>query len=183
MKIQRLKTNKKIAIIILLILAILIGTATVYATSGSLFGWNPLNILTKDSPTNEQIETGQQIKENSLENNEGKGGSDQPVKPVTNEAGKQKIEVDIVSVNRVDATIKASVLVSTLDQNGTCTLVVTDKNNQTLYTTSVGTQAMPTTSTCKGFDIPTDNIPNDSYVLSVSYESGIMYGTAIYESK
>lgn len=183
MKIQRLKTNKKILIITIIAVALLAGTAAVYATTGSILGWNPLNIGQENNLPDEQSKAGQQIKENSIENNEGKGGSDQPVKPVTDEAGKQKIEVDIVSVNRVDSVIKASVLVSALDQDGQCVLSVKSTEGELLYSTTVGTQAMPTTSTCKGFDIPTDNIPTDSYTLTISYTSGTMYGDATYESK
>ena len=191
MKIQKNKQSNKRLVSLSVIVAVLliagIGSG-VYALSGSLFGWKPFTAQEKttsgDNPAStEQTDNGQGIKENSLENNDGQSGSDLPLAPTTDTSGKQKVEIDIVSVNRVESVLKISSLISALDQNGSCTITVTNSANTTLYTATVGTQAMSNTSTCKGFDIPGNNIQDGNFKITIDYKSGDMYGSAIYESK
>ena len=80
---MKLRQNKKIYKITLLIIAALlvlgVGTYTLYASTGSLFGWQPFEQTTQSNEDAQQS-TGQQIKEDSL-SNDGTLSTDTPAAP------------------------------------------------------------------------------------------------------
>lgn len=178
MKAQSQKTNKRSIILSLLTLLIIVGIgfASVYATTGSFLGWKPFNSESKVN--DEQIDNGKTIKENSVEN--GQSGSDAPIPPKDDGEGKRIVEVDIVSVNTVSNIVKVSTLISALDQEGTCKLTVTGTDGMVLYSTDTGVQPMSNTSTCKGFDIPS-NLLTSNYTIAILFTSGDLYGSSSYE--
>lgn len=184
---KRISGWRKISLAItgVLMLALIICTG-VYAFSGSLFGWNPFSNDSTQStsgnnpPSEEQVNGGASIKEDSLKSG-GASGSDQPVAPIVQEDGRQKVQLDITGVNRLGTVTRIGILISTLDQTGTCTLTVTSTAGVVLYSSSAGVQALSNTSTCKGFDIPNESLANTSYVIVVAFSSNDKYGTVSYE--
>lgn len=180
--------NRKLALVVAgIILAAIVASAGVYAISGSLFGWKPFTSNNSEPstsgnnpPSKEQVNSGASIKESSLKDG-GTSGSDQPATPVTQTDGRQLVQLDITGVNKLDTVTSVGVLISTLDQNGTCNITVTSTSGDILYSSSVGVQAMSNTSTCKGFDIPNSSLSSTKYSIVVSYSSSNKYGTASYE--
>lgn len=188
MKTQRNKNSKikttLIALIAIIFVVVIAGTG-VYALSGSLFGWKPftqeIESTRGDMPaSDEQIETGNSIKENSL-NNGGSSGSDQPQAPTEQPDGRQLVQVDITGVNKIESSTQVGVLISSLDSTGTCSIKVSAQNGTSLYTASSGVQAMSNTSTCQGFNIPNSAL-QDKYSIVVEFTSGAKYGTASYDN-
>jgi hypothetical protein len=145
-------------------------------TRNSIFGWTPFPKETQSSignkpPTSEQIKNGQTIKVQSVKGS-GTSGSDQPSAPVAQTNGSSQVQLTITSLTKSSSSLlKVSTLVSYLDQTGSCTLTLKDSNGAVIYTTSVGVQAMSSTSTCKGFDVPLSNLNPGSYVVYVAYTS------------
>ena len=167
---------------VLLLVAVI--SAVDYFKTGSLFGWNPFS--TKVQPTSgnnppspQQINNGSGIKATALDSGK-TSGSDQPAAPVAQADGRLLVQVDITSVNKINSITRVGVLISTLDQSGTCTITVTTKAGDTVYTASAGVQALPNSSTCKGFDIPNSNLPASGYTITISYVSDKKYGVAHY---
>lgn len=178
--------SKRILIIPLLIILLLTTLCVgVYASSGSIFGWKPFSQKSEstqgDNPaSDEQIETGNSIKEKSL-NNGGASGSDQPQAPTEQSDGKQLVQVDITNVYTIETSTKVSVLISAIDSTGVCTIKVSSQSGSLLYSSSSDVQAMSSTSTCKGFDLPNSLIQN-KYSITVDFTSGNKYGTATYDN-
>ena len=178
---QHKKTPYVIGSIISLIFTVLIVCGAVYALTGSLFGWNPK--ASEMSTQDQQKEAGSQIKENAAVSKDGVSGSDQPATPVKESSGKEKVELTVTSAMKVESTLKVSTLISALDTSGTCKITISDLNGTVLHTSTVGVQALSSTSTCKGFDIPASDIQEGNYKVTVTFESGAKYGLATYESK
>lgn len=174
-------TPKLIAIILIALLLVLAIPGIIYATTGSLFGWDPLNSEVKTDSSNnnpasqDQLDSGSSIKEQSVEN--GTSGSDQPSQPQTQQDGKKLVEMDIISINPIESIVRVSTMISILDQSGSCTLTVTSQDNSVVYSQTVGVQAQSNTSVCKGFDVPVANLVNgQKYAFKVSYSNGENYG-------
>lgn len=188
MLIKQSKSNwTKVALVIAgALVAVSILSAGIYALTGSIFGWDPLNGSPESSagnnpPSKEQVDSGSSIKENSIKTG-GSSGSDQPMAPTVQDDGRLQVQLDITGVNRLETVTRVGVLISALDQAGTCTITATSASGETLYSSSAGVQAMSNTSTCKGFDIPNSVLPNTGYVIVVNYSSNDRYGTVRHES-
>ena len=160
-----------------------------YALSGTLFGWHilgthdtPTSTSGNNPPSKEQIDSGSAIKENSLVNSGGSGGSDQPEPPASQQDGRKLVQVDITSVDNIGTATRVGVIISALDQLGTCSMKVSSSSGETLYTSSVGVQAMSSTSTCKGFDIPNSDLTDSHYSIVINYSNNDKYGVAHYEA-
>lgn len=181
MKIQHKK--KKVFIIALSIIAVIFMSSIVsYATTGTLFGWKfsneSIGVKTdgENPPSSEQLDNGVDIKEKSVKGN-GSSGSDQPVDPKVQEDGRKLVELSITSINRIESLVRVSVMISSLDNEGVCTLIIKNSSGTTIYSATAQTQAQSNTSTCKGFDIPKSSLPSGNYVFNISYLNDSNYGT------
>lgn len=178
-------SNKFIVGVLAVVILILAICAGVYASTGNIFGWNPIAKDVKSTEgsnpaSQEQIEAGNSIKDTSVKNG-GLSGSDQPQAPSPQSDGKQLVQVDITNVYKIENQTHVGVLISTIDSTGTCILTITSQTGSVLYTTSVGVQAMSNTSTCKGFDIPNSSL-QDKFKITVDFKSGVKYGVATHDS-
>ena len=133
-----------------------------------------------DEASEEQRSQGNEIKDNSV-NDEKLSGSDQPSDPVVDPNGKELVEVNITSVQKIDDAVRVNVLISNLDQSGSCDLKVTSLTGDILFTATSGVQALANTSTCKGFDIPSSSL-SKGYSITVIFSSGDKYGSTSYKS-
>ncbi len=125
--------------------------------------------------TSEQIEAGNSVKETTVEN-DGKpnsGGSDKPP-----EAG-AAIGVSITAANQNGNVVNIRALISELLNTGNCSLKLTKGATVVLKTAAV--QALSSTATCQGFDIPTSELSNGSWHLTLTVTSGDRTGTAEYD--
>lgn len=181
MKIKQKGTKKQriIKIIILIMLITILSGGTLgylFISGNSVLGWTPYpkqQSSSKDNnpPSTEQINNGQNIKDQSIKNS-GSSGSDQPLTPIPQTDGRNMVGLTITSIIKADASlIKISTLISYLDQSGSCSLVVKDSRASTMYSSTVGVQAMSSSSTCKGFDVPTTNLSPDTYTFNLKYTS------------
>jgi hypothetical protein len=182
---MKMRTNKKsnlIPIIAgLVIVGLLATSGIVYASTGLLFGWKLFTASTQDTTGNnpasdDQIENGKTTKEGSLMADDKISGSDQPNDPVEQPDGRSLVDVDIISVNPIESIVRVSVMVSSLNTDGTCTISIVNSANTVIYTSTVGTQPQSSTSVCKGFDIPANTFSPGSFKIKVAYSSGNKYG-------
>ncbi len=68
-------------------------------------------------------------------------------------------------------TLQVRALIQGVVNEGTCELRVT-RDSQTLFSESAAVQAGPSTSTCRGFDVPLGETSNGPLSVSISYVSG-----------
>jgi len=134
------------------------------------------NTVDYGPPTKEQEEGGNAITESSDPNNT---GSDRPTTPAEEENGKAVVGVTITSPEDQGGSniiqIRASIIAIT--GSGTCTLQLT-KNSVTV-TKQAGVQALPSSSTCKGFDIPASELSPGQWNAVLTFENDTSAGTAM----
>lgn len=183
MKIYTKKQKRFLPLIIggaAVVLLILASTVYVYALGGNLFGWKAsqeaqdtvteedLQQVINESPaTEEEIETGKQIKEDSVTTDE-----DDDSEAVSN------VSVIISSIQQSDQELKITALVQTVTNSGTCTLNLS--KGSTSITKEVGVQALSSTSTCRGFTLNRDDegITDGDWSIKVTFQNASKKGAA-----
>lgn len=129
--------------------------------------------------TSDQKKAGEATKQNSLESSkQNLSGSDQPPAPTPQPgSSKSSVEVTITAANQNNATLQIRTLISAVVNDGSCTLTLANNSGKNLtYTASV--QPLSTTSTCKGFDIPTSDLSPGSWSMTVVYNNDTLTGSA-----
>ncbi|MDB5165275.1 MAG: exported protein of unknown function [Candidatus Saccharibacteria bacterium] len=147
----------------------------VYVFDGDILGWNNHTATTQndkpstnlDKPTDEQIEAGNDIKEESI------GTKSDPVSQPG--SGKQSVEVIITAANQNSGMLQVRAQISGVVSIGQCILTMS-KAGQTV-TKTADTQGLASTSTCKGFDIPVSELSTGSWNANLTYENDTLSGT------
>lgn len=174
--IYRKKSVKKyyIGAMVLLILLTAAVFLYVYAFNGSFFGWKK-NQSDKDAsinyqpPTEEQKKAGDDIKQNS-------NNSDQPPAPTpVPGTNKSQIEMTITAANQNGSMFQLRSLIYAIAGDGTCTLTLS-KGGQ-VVTKTAEVQALASTSTCKGFDIPTSELSPGTWSAALKFENETLTAT------
>lgn len=177
---------KKIALSVLgvLVVAGIIAAAYVYLGHGTIFGWsaNPGPSQSHPDtkpPTKEQTQAGNTLKTDIV--NEDRAAQGKPPIPGTNSSSSStttnaQLDVTITAANQNGSVVNIRSLISTVTSNGTCTLTLT-KDTSTV-TKTAGIQPLANASTCKGFDIPTSELSQGTWHISLTISSGSKTGTA-----
>lgn len=176
--------NKKNVIIVsgvIIILLIAIPSLYLFVFKGKVFGWSPIvssaiPSTNYDKPTSDQINTGNNIKDQSTNNDDPNSvGSDRPTTPVI-ESGQTKatVPVTISAANQNDGVLQVRTLISAITSSGTCTITLTKDNKVVTRTSEV--QSLPSSATCKGFDVPVSDISTGEWQLKVTFENDTIKG-------
>lgn len=100
---------------------------------------------------------------------DGTVGNDQPATPATQADGRKKVDVLLSAANQNGATVQIRFDILTITNTGTCTLTLT--KDQSTVTKSASVQALPDSSTCKGFDIPTSELNPGTWQIKLHFEN------------
>lgn len=173
MKINKSKSKSPLKVIIVLavILAAVAGAALVYAytqhksenipgSAQSGVDYNP--------PSDEQKAAGDQQKEETINQtdngNQGSSGTG------------QDIGVSFTALNQSGDQLQIRTLIDTVSSTGVCTLTLV-KDGVTV-TKQSDIQAGPTSSTCKGFNVPLSELSPGSWQVTVQATIGSQKGSA-----
>lgn len=186
MKIKSSKNKfKKILIPIVIIMLAIIGSFVyVYAFNGSIFGWNNKSaesdkISTNyEKPTKEQKDAGDEAKKNTVEGEKpNSNNTDRPQSPTSpTDNGKSNTDVIFTAASQNGDLLQMRVLISAVENSGSCTLTLTNADRVITKTSEV--QAQSNTSTCKGFDVATNELSTGSWAARVVYTSPSSTGSA-----
>jgi hypothetical protein len=177
-QIKNKKTVKKFVIAIIAFALIIAGVLTyVYVFKGNFFGWKATQDSTKSNntidhgpATDEQKEAGNQVKSGSK--------SDTPPEPtIVPGSDKKSVQMVITAANQNGSTLQIRSLISAVVNTGACTLSLT-KAGQPTITKSASTQALSSTSTCQGFDVPTSELSVGTWHILIEYNSDTLIGSA-----
>lgn len=116
-------------------------------------------------PTNDEKTAGSSQKQETVNND--KNGNSTPA---------SNLSVTITAANQNGNTLNIRTLIATISSAGSCTLTLT-KNSQTVTKTS-GIQALAESSTCKGFDIPTNELSKGNWHIVIKVTTGNTSGQA-----
>lgn len=169
---------KKIIVTSGVIVILIAGALTyVYALHGNLFGWQS----TKTMPTtvDSQINYGPATPEQQQAGTAAKTGSgDTPATPTSTPGSMLKdVQVTITAANQNSSVLQIRVLIGAVENTGTCTLVLSH-SGQSSVTKTAGTQALSSSSTCQGFDVPTSEISAGTWQALITYSSSTLTGSA-----
>jgi hypothetical protein len=185
MKISQSKNIKK-PLIITTIAIVLIGIAGVGAASYYKVGFFAPKI--KDSinlsqPSDNEKEAALEIKKQSLEQSSGKvqtGSDPSPAPEVVEGSDKKSVHAEITAANQDESTLHVRVLIQSVVNSGRCTITMTSSSHNT-YTQSVDVQALPSSSTCKGFDIPVGQLGQGTWSITINFSNEDVVASAIKE--
>lgn len=174
---QNKKVSLKKPILISSIIIILIGFLCilyVYGLGGNLFGWSmsssskPGPIAAPSSPTltPKSTEPTQVVPTST----KASPGSDQPQTPTTQPDGSKVVSIAITSTNQTTSNYHIGVVIYSIQSSGTCILTLS-KQGSTTITQTVDVQALPSSSTCKGFDIPMPKLSTGDWQVSVTFNN------------
>lgn len=184
MRIKKRIIPKK-ALILGIIIAVLvvacIGTLVyLYKFNGSILGWRPnptkeQSDINYSPPTEAQKKAGDKVKQNTTNNDSPKpsteSGSELPA-PIPQSNGKGKVDITITDASQNGPTFRVRSEILAITNTGTCTLTLT-KSGQ-VVTKTAGVQALPSSSTCQGFDIPSNELSSGTWTLSLRFENNTL---------
>ena len=144
-----------------------------------------INSVDYDAPTDEQKQSGATIKEDANNTEPGKestSGSDQPPNPTPQQGGKSIVEVFKTSPQNNTTYTKSDFIymrfsISTEVSTGLCTLTLSKVGVSSVTKTAPPFQSGPTTSTCKGFDIPASELSTGIWKINLVFENDSLYGS------
>lgn len=176
MKIIKSKNNKKIFIIAASLL--LVGGACLAASYYYKVG--PFTPSAKSStdlnkPTDQQKQSGDDIKKQSVDqatgkNNSATGSDPSPAPKPVDGSTKQSVEADITASSQDTSSLHIRAMIQTVTNSGMCSLAMSGPQQRT-YSASVGVQALPSSTTCKGFDIPVDQLAPGLWTATIDFSN------------
>ena len=161
-----------------LAVALIIGAVSAaYALKIPPFTQRENSTINLDKPTNEEIQTGNDIK-NEVNGDNSQTGSDPALPPeeITGSDNKS-VNVEITASNIEDSILRVRTLIQYVTATGNCTLTLTGPQ-QKVYTQTATVQALPSSSTCRGFDIALSNLSSGEWKIELSFADNNIIGSS-----
>lgn len=158
MKIKTQKNSNKKIIVWLIIILLLIGigvSAYVYYHQSHRGSDSQSNGVNLKPATKEQKDAGDQSKSSTV-NTDSSSNSSKSTGTQPSDPSSSNVNVQTSASAQNGATYQLRYLISSVENDATCTLTLT-KGSSTV-TKTAKTQALAQSSTCQGFDIPTSEL-------------------------
>jgi hypothetical protein len=179
MKIQKIQNNKKILIATTCLIVIALASGLYFFKDKFVANsTDPIdNSVNYDSPSLSETKAGHSIKHNSLGEGDPKTpSSDTPPAPIPQKDGKSIVGVTITAVNQDGTTLHIRSIINMVSNSGQCAITLTQGAKK--ITKTVDVQPASSTSTCKGFDIPTSEIGTGEWNIDLHFENETTQGDA-----
>lgn len=170
------KSKKTILLILVVVSALLVGGAGVYALTRPLFlekddtsidkgiQHPPENKVDYDNSTQEQKAAGVDAKEDFIHRHDDSNSE------------QQTVTVSITSSQQNQGILSIRAVIQAQGAQGSC-VVSLEKEGQASITQSADIQEMGSYSMCKGFDISTAELAKGDWKVTISYRSGDYVGS------
>lgn len=175
MKIAKSKKTKKnlfVALGIILVVGVLC-TIAAYSLKVGPFSSKSDNGINFDKPSKDELEAGVETKQQIVELDAAKdhSGSDPTPEPQPIEnSNKKAVQAEISAVNQDESALHVRTLIQAVTNDGTCSLTMTGPQGKT-YTSTASIHPLPSSSTCKGFDIPLDDLSSGLWVIEINFNN------------
>lgn len=130
----------------------------------------PQNTIDYSEPGSDQVTAGSSAKEQAAKD---------AATPSTEPSAASTIPVSFTSIQPGE-TVYIRTLIGTVTSGATCSLTMSGPNSKS-YTASAGVQALSSSSTCQGFNVPMSNLAPGNWTITVKVTDGISTGTATTE--
>jgi len=176
-RITKQKTRKKLLLTTLIVVIILALAYGVFAAQAKIWPFPSANTVNLSPATNNEKSTGDQIKSDSVNDD-----NQPPKETPSNDANPSTTSTSVLlsSTTQDSTTYHIRVLIDSVLNSGTCTLSMTKSGEQT-YSSTADVQAGPSSSTCKGFDIPLTSLAVGNWTTTVTVTSGNTTGMVSQE--
>jgi flagellar basal body-associated protein FliL len=170
MKINKNKKNRILKIIALITLILVVAIACYLVVVSFMVkktsdpnteqkAETPAQVIDETSPTQEQLDAANDIKEEANKNN-----------PSTESTA----ITAVASLN--EEVIRVQTTINKVTNDGTCTLTFTKGSISKIYT--AGVQALSSYSTCKGFTVDSSELSSGTWNINVTFVSGSVSSSA-----
>lgn len=185
MKITQSNNTKRIAIISIVSILTLgaLGAATAFYFEVGPFTPKVDDSINLNKPSENELKSGSDAKQQTVESDGSKNqtGSDPAPEPQPVEnSDKKSIHAEITAANQDESFLYIRTLIQTITSSGTCTLVMTGPQGKT-YTTETAVQSLPSSSTCRGFNIPLANLSQGTWTIKVDFNNDELAASASKE--
>lgn len=150
------------------------------------FELGPFNSRTNESVNlepakEEEKSTGSDTKQSTLEqNNAGKhntGSDPSPAPQPVEGSNKKSVGMEISAANQTDTSLQVRTYIQTVTDTGVCSLSIKNANGVT-YTATADVQALASTTTCKGFDIPVEKLSPGRWTVVINFSNDNLIASA-----
>ena len=176
------KRNVLISLVVILFLGAL-GTAAAYYYKVGPFKPSVNNSTNLDKPSDDELKAGSDTKQQTVDSDENKNqpGSDpaQAPQPIEN-SNKKSVHAEITAANQDESLLHIRTLIQTVASNGMCSLTMTGPQGKT-YTSTAVVQPLPSSSTCRGFDVPLEKLSSGSWAIKVDFNNDDLTASASKE--
>lgn len=87
------------------------------------------------------------------------------------------VNMSISAANQDGTTVYIRTLIEAVTSSGACTLTMTGPDSKT-YTNTAKVQALASSSTCQGFNIPTTSLSKGTWNFTITFENTTQKGSA-----
>lgn len=168
--------NKKVIIITAVVAVLLLGSVFVYALQNRTPGDSGQPTTSDDSKEKPATESDSPTPETPPTGKTPESKSDTPPAPVPSSEGKDIVEVAITSTAQNSTTLQIRTVIYSVQGSGTCTLSLARSGYETI-TQTAEIQPLPSTSTCKGFDIPLTQLAPGNWQATLTFSNNSVAGT------
>jgi cytoskeletal protein RodZ len=123
------------------------------------------NAVDYSKPSSNQTKAGTQIKEDSAEKAKAQDTSG------SGSTAPQATTIDITAANKSNDTLMIRTLIQKVTNSGECVLSMTGPSGMS-YSATSGVQAMASTSTCKGFNVPLSALAPGNWTINIEFNDG-----------
>lgn len=181
---NRKKSNKPRVVVIATIAIVTLVLGVMFVTKTGLFMPIASNNNDNSSLSKDEKTAANTIKDRATEdakkNTEGTGSDPLPQPTQPEGPSKPVVGLDITSVNQDSTTLRIRTIVQSVSSSGNCTISMKGPSGKS-YTEKVEAQPLPSSSTCKGFDIPISSLSKGDWTVTINYEDAGVTGSATKE--
>ena len=173
MKRQKVR-SKKIPIILVTLLGLLLIAGGIAFATGA-FSPKQQDTIDYGEASKEEKAAGDAKKNETIDQNDvskDDGSTSQPSGSSDNTASMR-----ITAMNQSAGMLSIRTIIDTVTSSGTCTLSMKSSSGAT-YSATTSVQALPSSSTCTGFDIPVSELSPGSWTVEIIYKNGNTSGSA-----
>lgn len=169
MKINKVKNNKnkKTTLVVVSLILLVIISGVVYATSQGFFNQksNSKATINLGPATDEEKKEGNNTKSSTVNPEDASSGSTKNTDPHSQPPTPSTVSVQTSVSSQNGTTYQLRYLIESVLNGATCTLTL--KNGSIVVTKTSKTQALPQSSTCQGFDIPTSELNPGTWEMTL----------------
>lgn len=173
MKRQKVR-SKKIPILLVALLGLLLIAGGIAFATG-VFPPKEHDTIDYGEATQEEKAAGDTKKNETIEQNNVSKDDNSTSEPSgsTNNA----VSMRITAMNQSTGTLSIRTIIDTVTSSGTCTLSMKSSSGAT-HSATASVQALPSSSTCSGFDVPVSELSPGSWTIEIIYKNGNTSGSA-----